>query len=417
MATEEDVELPVLAAPAGGLPTVVAADDQLASCLRALTAGSGAVALDVERAQSYRYSGKAYLLQLRRAGSGTFLIDPVAFETLPNEIAQFTELQQLIGDQEWILHAASQDLPNLIALGLRPTRLFDTELAGRLLGLPRVSLGSMAERYCGVRLLKEHASVDWSTRPIPDDWLTYAALDVELLDVLRARLLDDLIAAGKAEWAQQEFNWLIQSALRPAPDQLERWRRTSGTHLVRSSQGLAIVRELWLVRDQIAKRTDRAPGKVLPDRAISELGALVTKRHAQVPGRAELDQIAGFKRRTARRYQDAWLAALDRVANMPASALPSLRLAGDGIPAPRTWERIKPAAAARWDRVRPAMLELAEELQVPMENLIQPEALRQLLWDPNRPATVSSLEEQLADLGVRPWQRSLVAPLAAELIA
>ena len=179
MATEEDVELPVLAAPAGGLPTVVAADDQLASCLRALTAGSGAVALDVERAQSYRYSGKAYLLQLRRAGSGTFLIDPVAFETLPNEIAQFTELQQLIGDQEWILHAASQDLPNLIALGLRPTRLFDTELAGRLLGLPRVSLGSMAERYCGVRLLKEHASVDWSTRPIPDDWLTYAALDVE----------------------------------------------------------------------------------------------------------------------------------------------------------------------------------------------------------------------------------------------
>ena len=417
MSEEQAVELPVLTEPADGIPEVVDTPEARSACLAALQAGHGPIALDVERAQSYRYSGKAYLLQVRRPGAGTFLIDPVAFELADQEVADFSGLQELIGDEEWILHAATQDLPNLVALGLRPSRLFDTELAGRLLGLPRVSLGLMVERYCGVRLLKEHSAVDWSTRPIPEDWLTYAALDVELLHELREKLLADLEAAGKDEWARQEFDWEVRSGLRPVVERPDRWRRTSGTHTIRSPRGLAIVRELWVARDKIARAADKAPGKVLQDKAITELGALVTRQQPQVPDLNELRRIDGFKRRVARQHQREWLDALDRVAEMPNSALPPLRVAGDGLPAPRNWERIKPEAAERWEKVRPAVVARAEELQVPVENLIHPETLRQLLWEPRTPISLEGVSQQLAELDARPWQQELVAPVVVELLS
>lgn len=417
MSQDAEIDLPVLTAPADPLPAVVDSLPARDQTLAALAAGSGPVAVDVERAQSFRYSAKAYLVQLRRPGSGTFLIDPIAFETDDAQVAHFAALQALIGDQEWILHAATQDLPNLVALGLRPSLLFDTELAGRLLGLPRVSLGAMVEHYCGLRLLKEHSAADWSTRPIPNEWLVYAALDVELLHELRAGQLADLVAAEKQEWARQEFEWLCRWAVRPPVERPDRWRRTSGSHQVKSSRGLAIVRELWLARDEIARETDRAPGRILQDAAISELAALVTRQEPQVPSPAELRRIVGFKRRQARQYESTWLAALDRVAALPRSELPLLRLPGNGIPTPRNWERINPQAAHRWEVVRPAVVELATELNVPVENLIAPDALRHLLWEPKLPLSMATISAQLAEHDVRRWQQELVAPLVAELLA
>lgn len=416
MDAQQVPDLPILTAPADGLPEVVDTARSCSAMIAALSDGEGPVAVDVERAQSYRYSSKAYLLQLKRRGSGIFLIDPIAFEAKGAEIAHLAELQELIGAQEWIVHAATQDLPSLVRLGLRPTRLFDTELAGRLLGLPRVGLGAMAEQYCSVRLLKEHSAVDWSQRPIPTDWLSYAALDVELLPDLRDHLAAELSSAGKQEWARQEFEWLCRWAVQPPPQRPDPWRRTSGTHSARTPRGMAVVRELWLVRDEIAHTADRAPGRILPDAAISELGALVTRQHPHVPTAAELRQIEGFKRRTAQRYQSVWLDALERVAAMTASELPPLRLPGNGIPAPRNWESANPKAWQRWNVVRPAVVALAEELSVPVENLISPDALRQLLWQPRLPLSIEGVSQQLAEYGARAWQQQLVASLVVELL-
>ena len=179
---------------------------------------------------------------------------------------------------------------------------------------------------------------------------------------------------------------------------------------------MAVVRELWLARDEIARANDRAPGRIVPDAAIAELGALVTRQQPRVPTEAELRSVNGFKRRTAREHLSEWLAALDRVSAMPTHQLPPVRLASTGIPMPRNWENAKPAAWQRWNQVRPAVLSLAEDLQLPVENLVSPEALRQLLWEPREPLDVNSIAQQLADLEARAWQRDLIAPLVAELL-
>ena len=185
---------------------------------------------------------------------------------------------------------------------------------------------------------------------------------------------------------------------------------------MRTARGLAVVRELWLARDEVAHRTNQAPGRVLPDAAISTLAAMITKRHPAVPNAREMGQVEGFRRRQARQYQSIWLNVLDRVAAMTSAELPPLRLTGNGIPMPRNWQRANPDAWERWSKVRPAVVALAEELQLPVENLIAPDALRQLLWQPASPLSVEAIDEQLAGLGVRPWQRELVAALVVELL-
>src|SRR5689334_2877653 len=175
------------------LPDVVETVPALEQSSAAIAAGSGPVAIDAERASGYRYSARAYLIQLRREGAGTHLIDPTAFETIQ-------PLIDALEGTEWILHAATQDLPCLNEIGLHPTALFDTELAGRLLGYPRVGLGTLVETVLGQRLAKEHSAADWSTRPLPRPWLEYAALDVEVLVELRDALETELVEAGKDEW-------------------------------------------------------------------------------------------------------------------------------------------------------------------------------------------------------------------------
>ncbi|MDO5684131.1 MAG: HRDC domain-containing protein, partial [Propionibacteriaceae bacterium] len=288
--SDDTSELPVLSAPADPLGEVISSPEALTQAIASLSSGSGPVAIDAERAQGYRYSARAYLLQLRRVGAGTLLIDPVPFATAETP-ADFGMLRQAIGDDEWIIHAASQDIPCLAEVGLIPHRLFDTELAGRLLGLPRVALGTLIEVYFGKKLLKEHSAADWSTRPLPADWLAYAALDVELLIELRDLLAAELEAAGKAEWAAQEFAHLAAKAAEPPVQREDPWRRTSGIHGVRTPLGMAIVRELWQARDEIARRLDKAPGRILQDKAIAEIAT-----HAK-PDRNQLRSIHGFQRR------------------------------------------------------------------------------------------------------------------------
>ena len=402
-----DQESELLTEPSEGVPPLVTTPQALENAVTALRGGLGSVAMDAERAHGFRYSQRAYLIQLRRAGSGTHLIDPTAF----GQPADLSVLGAAVLEAEWIIHAAGQDLPCLYEVGLVPKTLFDTELAARLLGYPRVALGTMIEELLGVRLLKEHSASDWSKRPLPEDWLIYAALDVELLIELRDELAARLVETGKWPWAEQEFAALVANVgVIPEPRR-DPWRRTSGIHHVHTRRGLAYVAELWYARDAIAQRLDRAPSKILPDVAITELAA---HKH---PDPATLRKMPAFSRRNARRAEASWLEALDVVAQMPESALPAMHVPNDGPPQSRLWPAKNPGAATRLAAMRGALLAIAEQYELPMENLLTPDHLRRLAWRPPSPLTEESVDQSLADLGARPWQRELTVAAIASLLA
>jgi ribonuclease D len=385
-----------------GLPKIVTSDDALERTAAAIAAASGPVAIDAERASGYRYSARAYLVQLRREGAGTALVDPIAFEEL-------TPLAEALSGTEWILHAASQDLPCLAEIGLRPAALFDTELAGRLLGYPRVGLATLVEEILGRRLRKEHSAVDWSTRPLPAPWLEYAALDVEPLVELRDSLHAELVATGKWEWAAQEFEHLL--GMPPAEPKPEPWRRTSGLHRVRGRRALAAVRALWHARDEIAATRDVTPGRIIPDSAIVEAATALPR------DRASLLALRGFHGRGAQRYAGVWVDALRTAMALTEAELPQAGARYDGPPPPRAWAEKDPAAAARLTKARAAMQERAAALNVPVENLLTPDYLRRVLWQPPAAADRAAVAEALAALGARPWQVELTADIIAAAIA
>ena len=205
----ETTAVPLLA-PANGIPPVVDTDARFVSALKELSKGRGPFAVDAERASGYKYSARAYLIQIKREGGGLHLIDPIPFG--PHH-KYFEELNELLQSDEVILHASTQDLPCLRELGLNPKLLFDTELGGRIAGLPRVGLGPLLESLMEVSLAKEHSAVDWSQRPLPQDWLNYAALDVELLIELRNEIYEILEKSKKLKWAQQEFQSIIDATV------------------------------------------------------------------------------------------------------------------------------------------------------------------------------------------------------------
>ena len=383
--------------PADGVPEVVADEPAYLRAVQALGNGTGPVAVDAERASGYRYGQRAYLVQLRREGAGSWLIDPVGCPDLH-------ELSDAIADAEWVLHAASQDLPCLAEIGMRPRVLFDTELGARLAGLAKVGLASVVEDLLGLGLAKEHSAVDWSTRPLPEPWLRYAALDVEVLVDLRDAIRALLVEQGKIEWAEQEFAALAD--FRPAPPRVDPWRRTSGMHRIRSRRQLAAVRELWQTREQVAQRRDTAPGRILPDVAIVAAAA------APVASMEQMLTLPGFRGGPARRAARTWWQALETASRLPDGALPAQSLPTDAPPPARAWADRDPLAAARLAAARAELATLSETLHMPVENIVSPDSVRRVLWDPPG-ADQASLAAGLSALGARLWQVELTAPILA----
>jgi ribonuclease D len=363
----------------------------------AIAQGSGPIAIDAERASGYRYSQRAYLIQLFRRGAGTFLFDPPA-------VGSFAELNDAIKDEEWILHAASQDLTCLREVGLDPTRLFDTELAARLAGLPRVGLGAVVEELLGIHLAKEHSAADWSTRPLPQSWLVYAALDVELLVDLREALAGVLERDGKTDIARQEFDSVLGRdfvIVRQEP-----WRRLSGVHAIRGGPNLAVARELWEVRDAYAREIDTAPGRLVPD------SALVAAARVLPETKRDLAALKEFTGRASRSQIDRWWNAIQ--AGLARTDIPVLRTAGETMPPPRVWADKNPEADRRLKAGRAAVTDVATAMSIPVENVLTPESLRRLAWSPPDPAAAEDLAEALLALGARPWQVDATAQVIAD---
>jgi ribonuclease D len=404
--------------PANGVPDLSVTPSQIEAAAALLARGHGPFAVDAERASGFRYSNRAYLIQIRRADAGTVLIDPVSHGADPLTVLR--PVAEVLSTDEWILHSADQDLPCLAEVGMRPPALYDTELAGRLAGFERVNLATMVQLLLGFGLAKGHGAADWSKRPLPAEWLNYAALDVELLIELRAAISQILAVQGKTGWAAQEFEYLRDVGTRETGAttpvvRRDRWRRTSGIHRVHDRRALAAVRELWTARDRVAQRRDIAPRRVLPDTAIID-AALADPKTID-----DLVALPVFGGRNQRRSAAMWFAALE--AARETRDLPEVAEPSNGPPPPARWSRRKPDAAARLEAARAGLSEVSRRVGVPIENLISPDLVRRLCWDwaggaPTDQAnqTLQAVDEFLRAGQARQWQRELVDPILAAAV-
>jgi len=382
--------------------TLVTDDAALAAAAAALQGGHGPVGVDAERASGFRYGAEAYLVQVHRRGAGTYLFDPIDITNFAPLAAALAD--DSIGGEEWIIHSASQDLACLAELGLVPERLFDTELAARLLGFDRVGLGSIVEELLGIRLHKAHSAADWSRRPLPVDWLDYAAFDVSLLPDLRDALAAEVEQQQKWDIVTQEFE--ATRTREPKPAAPEPWRRLSGGNRLKSRRELAIARELWIARDELAQQRDVGPGRLLPDASI------VVAAQAQPRSAGHLASLSDFRGRASRTELERWWRAVLR--GKTTEDLPGPRERNpDAIPHHRNWAQRFPDAAARLTAARDALTEAAEQHRMPLENLLTPDYLRRVAWEPPRPATADAIAQQLTELGARPWQTVITAPIIA----
>ena len=400
--TEPVITATPLLAPAEGVPKIVADEPAFESALRELSQGTGPFAVDAERASGFKFSARAYLIQIKRQGGGLHLIDPIPFG--PNHHL-FIQLNQLLQSDEVILHASTQDLPCLRELGINPTKLFDTELGGRIAGLPRVGLGPLLESLMEVSLAKEHSAADWSQRPLPQEWLNYAALDVELLVELRDKVYGLLVSANKWEWAREEFQAILDAP--PPPPRVDPWRRTSGMHKIKKRNQLAIVRALWTVRNEIAQEADISQGRLLSDAAIVEIASVAHVK--PINSKKDLERVLRPLGLRARWMENAasWISAISDALALAEDQWPQTRTDSDSLPPMKIWRERFPEKYAPLTHAKARLLEKAEELSIPLENMITPEYIRRICWN----APKGEVARALATLGARSWQIEIVAPV------
>lgn len=353
---------------------------------------AGDIAIDAERASGFRYSQRAYLIQLALRSGDIYMIDPIALGE--NEPGWSQKLAPILNQKTWLLHAATQDLPCLAELGFAPKAIIDTELAARLAGLERVGLGSLALELLDIELAKEHSAADWSIRPLSEAMLDYGALDVDVLHELWDEIEQVLVADGKIDWALQEFDHLLSFRAKPVP--AEPWRNLPGLSKIRDEEKLKLAASLWLVRDAIASAEDLAPGRLIPDRSI--MSAVEQKPRSK----RELAANKSFQGRASRTRLGEWWDAIADASSVEIDPNPEK---GNGIPNHRSWEKRFPEAHIRLNAVRPLLAELAELHKLPIENLLTPDYLRRVMFEP-----AASISNMLAELGARDWQIALALP-------
>lgn len=376
---------------------VIDNQSEYSRALDSLGAGTGPIAIDTERASGYRYSNRAYLVQLFRRGAGVFLFDAPA-------LGRLDDVGAMLEQEEWVLHAASQDLPCLREVGIDPHYVFDTELAARLLGFTRVGLGPVVEETLGIHLAKEHSAADWSTRPLPQSWLEYAAYDVEYLVDVRDALEHRLHDQRKWRIAEEEFTAVVEAE--PKPPKKDPWRKLAGGRGNRAARGLAVARELWNARDELARSTDTAPGRLVPDRAFKAVIKAMPRSKEALGGLRE------FTGRASRSELDRWWSAVERglvTEDVPAPAASD----GDHLPPPRAWSERNPEADARLKRAKEAVERVADVLGMPVENVLKPSLLRHMSWDPPATLSASAVRQTLIDSGAREWQAEATGALIA----
>jgi ribonuclease D len=381
--------------------TLVDRDDELQQLVKNLEATTR-IAIDAERASGFRYGQRAYLIQILIEKVGIYLVDT----TIDFESTLLFNFKKLVSEKTWIIHAASQDIPCLAEYDLSPSSILDTELAGRILGLPKVSLGTMCEELLKLGLSKEHSAVDWSARPLPANWLNYAALDVDVLFDLWEAIENKLREANKYEYATQEFHHLTLPIEKP--EKLDRWRSITGIHELKQARALTVIRSLWEAREKLAKEKDVAPGRLIPDLS------LVAVVKAEPKSKSELASLRAFTGRASRSYLDLWWAAYEH--GIQTQELVEIKAPSSGIPNHRNWPSKFPEANIRLQWMRVLLKDLSETALIPVENLMSPEIVRRICFSPPERST-EGLDSAVRSFGARSWQANLVVPLFVEALA
>jgi ribonuclease D len=400
-----------LLTPRAGVPEVISTNSKFEEMIAQLLEGDGPIAIDAERASGYKYSQRAYLIQLYRRNGGLHLIDPIPFTGSDS----WKKFNDNFASFEWVIHASTQDLPCLLELGLDPQILFDTELGARIAGCPKVGLGPLSESLLELQLAKEHSAVDWSIRPLKPEWLTYAALDVDVLLDIREKVESLLIEKNKLEWAKEDFASVLKNFKfkQDQPVKPDRWRKTSGMHKVRDRLTMTVIRDLWMSRNELAQELDLAPGRVLGDEAIVDIAI---KRPATAEAMAK---VISWRTKLESPPFNRWLAVLNNSLQTPLEQQVELRVPSTSMPPIKIWKDKNPLGYARLTHARAKIAELSLSIEVPAENLITPELVRKLCWE-LPPIDQSKYQEfittELRKLGARDWQIDQVAPLIASAL-
>ncbi len=344
-------------------------------------AGEAIIAVDTEAASFHRYVDRTYLLQISTRGR-TAVIDPLTVTDLG---ALGTMLAD--GGVEVIFHDADYDLRMLDRdYGFRAARLFDTRIAAQLLNEPGIGLAALLEKYLGVTLDKKYQRADWSRRPLIPEMLRYAAMDTQHLPELRDILRDQLVGAGRLAWAEEEFGQLESIRWSPAED--EGFWRLKGAKVLRGP-AIAVLRELYQWRDQLARQLDRAPFRILNNETLLDLARV------QPRDLAALGAMRGIGGDTLGRRGTELLAAVERGLAIPLADIPRAERGVRTRPDPAVLDRMERLKAAR--NVAAARLNLAPGVLCPNGTL---EAVARA-----EPRTAGDLA---AIAGLRTWQRMAI---------
>jgi ribonuclease D len=418
------------AEPREGVPEVIDTLEGFHEACERFAAAGGSLAADAERASGFRYGHEDWLVQFKRTGAGIALFDPIALNRCG---VDWKEFNGAVGDAAWIIHDSLQDLPGFADLGMRPQRLFDTEIAARLLNLRHFGLAAVTEHYLGLTLAKEHSAADWSYRPLPRDWRNYAALDVELLIELETAMRKELRRQGKNDWAQEEFAHALAKGMGPRKEHPIPWLRISHVNVLgHDRQGQAIAKALWERRDELAQRYDISPSLLLSDSAIIEAAKrkphnakefrAVRSLNERVRVHTGSEQDKMFERYAPIQRSvkpSVWKNVIQEALDLPVEqwpTMPAIQLE-EHANAPRSmklWSARHPQRFARLQAARKIMTRIAEDTRTPAEMILKPQIVRNLCWtdDPQRLDVPRFLGEQ----GARQWQIRLVAESLSRVI-
>ena len=365
-------------------PTFVAAQSELNTLLQTLRVQSS-IAVDTESNSLFAYKERVCLIQFS-THAHDYIVDPLALQDISPLATIFAEARI-----EKVFHAAEYDL-----IGLRRDfnwdveNVFDTMIAARTLGWQRVGLASILEDEFSVKLNKRFQRADWGKRPLSKQQLAYARMDTHYLLRIRERLANDLRANDQFEEAREEFERIRRSSLRskaektdgPDPDGF--WR-ISGARDLNGKQA-AILRELYIYRDEAARKWDRPAFKVIGNETL----IAIARKKPRVP--QELESIKGMTPRQLRRHGERLIEAVQIARRAPEPKHPSLQRVADDI-----LQRYE--ALHQWRKKR------ARKRGVESDVILA----REVLWDLARtnPATLAELES-ISELG--PWRRENYGP-------
>jgi ribonuclease D len=353
--------------------------------------GEPLLAVDTEAASFHRFHDRVYLLQLSSRRE-TAVVDPLAVTSL-------APLAAVLADPgvEIVFHDADYDLRLLhLEYGLGVTNLFDTRVAAQLLNEPGVGLAALLEKYLGVKLDKRYQRADWSARPLSREMLEYAAADTHHLPALRDLLRSQLQARGRLEWAEEEF--ALVTGVRWAPPEPDEpvYLRMKGAKAL-PGRALAVLRELFEWRDQLARRTDKAAFRILNNEPMLAMAM------APPADLSELKAVRGIGADQAERRGREILAAVQRGLAVPEADLPRVERP------PR--RPADPAYEARLERLKAARNLLAIQYEL-APGVLCPNGTLEAIARIN-PATVEELSKvpELRHWQVREIGGGLIAAL------